>query len=81
MADTTILSPQARHTELEVSLSITVTDPEAFAAEARRIAVEGGLEGACVDVYSADNLTDCARMIFDPGVSPPGCQIHDSSAE
>jgi hypothetical protein len=26
-------------------------------------------------------ITECLRMIFDPGESPPGIQINDSSAE
>lgn len=27
------------------------------------------------------NLSGCARELFDPGVSPDGCEIQDSSAE
>lgn len=67
---------------IEVSLLLTVHDPEAFAAAARKQAVADGITPEdAAEEYTADNLRACAQMLFDPGISPPGCSIEYSHAE
>ena len=67
---------------VSVTLYLTVDDAEAFAQAAVARAIEEGVDADdAASTYTADALTDCARMLFDPGISPPGCEILDSSAE
>lgn len=68
--------------QVTVSITIEIHDPEAFAMAALQRARDDGLDDADLEsTYSPDNLSACAIMLFDPGVSPPGCSIQDSSAE
>ena len=67
---------------IEVSVYLRVHDPKRFVAAAQYRAVEEGVDpDDAVDTYNEDDLGACARMLFDPGVSPPGCEILDSTAE
>jgi len=67
--------------QVDVTLHLRVYDPYKFAAAAVAQAIKDGVDPEeAASTYTEDNLTGCARMIFDPGQSPPGCQIEDSSA-
>lgn len=71
-------------TSIKVSLFISVHDQEAFRQRAYSQALSEDLSEEDANVYLDKNLTslgDCAIMIFDPGVSPNGCDIVESTAE
>lgn len=68
-----------------VTLYVAMDDAEALHAEAVRRAKEDGLHQDSIDemLGTKDNISisDCLRYVFDPGTSPPGTQIQDSSCE
>lgn len=70
-------------TIITFTMDIEVYDPEAFAAAARKHAVEVDKypQGEADEEYTADKLTACAQMLFDPGSGPAGCDIRESAAE
>lgn len=70
--------------DLQFCLSLQVHDEAAFRQRAYEVAIESGLGEEVAKQYLNEEeqpLTACAVMIFDPGVSPAGCQIDCSSAE
>lgn len=66
---------------IEISILIEVHDVRDFVRAAREQARKDGLSEEEAKEYSARDLTGCAVMLFDPGMSPAGCTILDSSAE
>lgn len=69
-------------TELNVTLWLRVHDKKAFVAAARARAIADGERPAeARRNYTASNLRACALALLDPGLSPPGSEILDSSAE
>ncbi|MEY2161399.1 hypothetical protein [Rhodanobacter sp. FW106-PBR-LB-2-11] len=68
--------------QIEVTIAITVDDEAVFrrAAHDRALADQLGQEEA-VSYLSADltSVGQCAIMLLDPGVSPKGCSILDST--
>jgi hypothetical protein len=69
---------------LRVSIYLSVTDEVAFRRSAYGQALADGLDSATASAYldaAATSLTAAAVMVFDPGVSPPGCEIRESVAE
>lgn len=71
----------------QVSLFVDVNDAQALHAHAMKIATEPGTGMAANDAESMlgsaeePDISACLRMVFDPGVSPPGTSILDSSCE
>ncbi len=70
----------------EVSLYVRVHDKEELFKSASAQALKEGMSEAEIGemLKSPDNEIDvsaCLRMIFDPGTSPAGCEILDSSCE
>lgn len=69
------------------TLHVDVFDPQALWDHAHQIGQKENAfsdhEGAIDMLGPRDepDVTECLRMIFDPGESPPGVQINDSSAE
>lgn len=70
-----------KKTIIRVTLEIEVFDKDAFRNAAIEQAKKDGLEVGPDSGFDPDDISDCAKMIFDPGVSPPGCQIEESSVE
>lgn len=62
--------------EYVVEIWVRVTDRDALYAEAVQRGEDGGLMG-----YRPKSTDDALRMIFDPGTSPPGTEILDSTCE
>ncbi len=68
--------------QVQVTLHLTVNDVQAFVAAAvERAIAEGVSEEDAGKTYTSENLGACAVMLIDPGMSPPGSQIEDSSSE
>ncbi|MEY2152333.1 hypothetical protein AB7849_15615 [Rhodanobacter sp. 115] len=70
--------------ELCISICLTVHDESAFREAARDRALEDGLGDETANAYLDEeqhSLGQCAIMLLDPGVSPNGCQIIDSTAD
>lgn len=72
---------------LAVAIEVEVHDPAEFWETARaRFEQDMGSSYSLdefVETYGPQddpNLGPCAMMIFDPGTSPPGCTILESSA-
>lgn len=74
-------------TAASITLHVDVFDEQAMWDHARQI---GEAQNAFVDEEAVVDMLgtreepligECLRMIFDPGESPPGIQINDSSAE
>lgn len=70
-----------KKTIIRVTLDIEVFDKHAFRNAAIVQAKKDGLEVGPNSGFDPDDISDCAQMIFDPGVSPPGCKIEESSVE
>lgn len=74
-------------THVEVTIEMTIHDPQAFwDAAYERLCSENGTtspEDAAEHLGTRDQpaLGRCAQMLIDPGISPAGCQIEQSSAE
>ena len=69
---------------VSVTIYLTVHDEEEFRSEARDRALRDGLSIEEADAFKCDERTslgECARMLIDPGLSPAGSQIEDSTAE
>lgn len=80
-----------------VRLNVRIFDQAAFFASAVARAIADGMSEADAreslseepddDATDLDengrvpNLNACLQMLFDPGVSPDGCEIQESSAE
>lgn len=70
-------------TPMRFTLDVTVNDEVALrrAAYERALADKLSEEEAQQYLDPDGALADCVVMLFDPGVSPPGCQIEGSTAE
>lgn len=74
-------------TYLTISLELRITHAKLFreTAIANHLAHNRNAEDEELEDFfgTADepNLSGCARELFDPGVSPDGCEIQDSSVE
>lgn len=68
-----------------VTIYVSVDDAEQLYEEAVRRAKADGLAQASIDSMLGTkeeiSINDCLRYIFDPGTSPPGTSIQDSSCE
>lgn len=70
--------------KISFEMEVEVHDLGAFLRAARERALK---ENAVTSMrqakreYNRNNLTACAIMLFDPGISPPGCQIEGSAAQ
>ena len=66
----------------ECSIYFRVTDRKAFIRAARKQAIA---DKAARNMKEAaelvDDVSSAARWLFDPGVSPDGCEILDSTCE
>lgn len=70
-------------TYISITIDISVHDAEAFRLAARYQAIRDGEETDEANSYldaEQQSLSDCAVMIFDPGMCE-GCNIEQSSAE
>lgn len=70
--------------DISVTIYLTINDEQAFrqAAHDRALADDLGEEEAKEYLDAeAKPITDCAIMLLDPGISPPGSQIHESTSE
>lgn len=67
----------AKRTTITLTMYVTVHDPEAFIAAAAERAKHDGVG----DSWNPSSLSECAVMLLDPGISPTGSQIEDTSAE
>lgn len=76
------MSNTDQRAQVQVTLNLTVSEVQAFVAAAvERAIAEGVSEEDARETYTAENLGACAVMLIDPGMSPPGSQIEDSSSE
>lgn len=69
---------------ITLNINLDITDETAFRQAAREKALEDGLDEKDADTYLEDggmSLSQCAIMLLDPGVSPPGSSILDSYAD
>jgi hypothetical protein len=76
---TAALLPKLRPS-LAFTLHVRIDDRKAFARAAVKQAVADGIDEDAARVSSRD-LGWCATMLFDPGTSPDGCTLLDSSTE
>lgn len=71
-------------TSVSITLHLTVHDSKEFRQAAHDRALTDGLDAETAQTFlnaEATSLGECAVMLFDPGMSPPGCSIEDSSHE
>ena len=71
-------------TSITFTLALKVDEESQFRQRAYEQALAEHLEDDEAKTYldsDETSLTQCAIMIFDPGVSPLGCSIQESSAE
>lgn len=79
-------------TSAQVTIFVDVYDEQAMWDAAYEAYVKTGTATSDAEVIRKDfeelcgprdepDIAECLRMIFDPGESPPGLQINDSSAE
>jgi hypothetical protein len=71
-------------TIVTVAIDIEVFDEKVFRQKAKERALEDGLSEEDAAGYldeECQNIGACAQMLFDPGISPDGCEIIQSSAE
>lgn len=76
-------SAEARET-ISVTVHLDIYDPATFRAEAYARALKDGLDEEQAAEYlnpEKMSLGQCGIMLIDPGVSPDGAQIENSSAE
>lgn len=69
---------------ISVTLHVTVSDERALRAAAVANLIKDGMAPKGAREYRSKakySAGDCLRVLLDPGISPPGCQIEDSSAE
>lgn len=67
-----------------VTLHLTIHDAKDFRQAAYERALEDGLDEDDAKTFldpEGKHLGECAVMLFDPGMSPQGCSIVDSSTE
>jgi len=69
---------------IQFCLNLVIHDEAAFRQRAYTVAIESGLDEEDAKEYLDEEvqpITACVVMIFDPGTSPPGCQIDLGWAE
>jgi hypothetical protein len=65
-----------------VTINLFVHDVRTFVRAARIRAIAEGVDPEDArKTYRATNLGACAGMLIDPGTSPPGSEITDTSTE
>ena len=66
-------------------VDIEVHDPKALHVAARLRALADGITAGQLDEYigtrAEPHIPSCLQMLFDPGTSPPGTSIQQSSVE
>lgn len=70
-------------THASVTLHVEVTDEQELWDHAKAVYEQSGLNSGFEELCGErkyPKVEECLRMIFDPGESPPGVQINDSSA-
>ncbi|MGF6604758.1 hypothetical protein P3T23_009514 [Paraburkholderia sp. GAS448] len=75
---------QEGRTSISVTIELDVHDPAAFRQVAYKRALEDGLDEEDAKEYvdpKKMSLGACAIMILDPGVSPDGADIENSSSD
>lgn len=71
-------------TNVSVTVFLRVYDEKQFREAAYDRAIEDGLDEASAAQYKDQeekSLSECAQMFIDPGISPSGAEILDSSSE
>lgn len=76
-------------TSASVTIHVDVFDEQALWDHAKSVMLGTPMGPPCTEQEFVEmcgpreepSITECLRMIFDPGESPPGIQINDSSAE
>lgn len=71
-------------TSYTFTLYLSVHDETALRKAAETRALDDGMTPEEAAEYldeAKQSITDCIVMLFDPGESPDGCQIEQSSAE
>jgi hypothetical protein len=63
-----------------ISLDVTVHDPDEVIKAARQRYLDETTNATDSETIVPD-VEAALRFLFDPGVSPPGCEINDSSCE
>lgn len=66
-----------------ITIHVEIHDVHALLQAARRHAVEHDscTPGQTKELVPVGDVSAALRMLFDPGISPDGCQIQDSSVE
>ncbi|MEY2117322.1 hypothetical protein [Rhodanobacter sp. FW106-PBR-R2A-1-13] len=70
--------------DCSITLFFQLHDEQAFRQAAHERALTDGLNAEEALSYldpEKSTVGACAIMLFDPGVSPPGCSITDSSTD
>jgi hypothetical protein len=78
------MGEKMKHKAVEVTVSLDVWDQRAFREAAYKRAMSDGLSEKEAKSYSSarkTSLGQCAIMLLDPGQSPAGADIIDSSSE
>lgn len=69
---------------ITVTIAVRVHDKKAFVRAAQKRAINDGIAKTMREAreygYNTHDLPACAQMLFDPGISPDGCEILESSA-
>lgn len=65
-----------------VSVELTIHDEQTFRQAAQQKALEEGCgeDSTAYGPGGSMSLGECAMMLIDPGISPPGCTIQQSWA-
>ena len=67
---------------VDVTISLRIHDVRAFVKAARKQAIAEGIDPEeARTTYKATDLGACAVMLLDPGTSPSGSEILESSSE
>ncbi len=71
-------------TDVAVTVFLRVYDEERFREAAYDRAIQDGLDEETAMQYKHEeekSLSECAQMLIDPGTSPSGAEILESSSE
>lgn len=70
---------------ITVTIAVRVYARATFARAAQLRAINDGVATTIREArkcgYTVHDLAACAQMLFDPGISPDGCEILESSAQ
>ena len=70
--------------QLSVTIHLRVWDEKAFRKAAYEQALKEGVGEGFASLYKKKgemSLSECASMIFDPGMGPDGCEILESECQ